>query len=67
MEIAPTEKIKMRRRMAAAAGKKALTSISLFLETYGLEVKRSSLPLPPRPGQKELGLAYGTQNKKKHG
>ena len=29
----------MRRQMAAAAGKKSTTSLSLFMETYGLEVE----------------------------
>ena len=35
---APTESLKLRRQMAAAAGKGA-TSLSLFMETYGLEVE----------------------------
>ena len=37
--IAPTERLKLRRQMAAAAGKKG-ASLSLFLETYGLEVEQ---------------------------
>ena len=39
MEMAPTEKLKLRRQMAAAAGKKFATSLSLFMEAYGLEVE----------------------------
>ena len=35
--MAPTERIKIEE--AAAAGKKASTSLSLFLEAYGLEVE----------------------------
>ena len=41
---------------AAAAGKKGSTSLSLL-----------GIVWPPRPGQKQLGLANGTQNKEKHG
>ena len=35
----PTERLKVRRQMAAAAGKKSTTSLSLFMEVYGLEVE----------------------------
>ena len=37
--IAPTERLKLRRQMAAAAGKKSTTSLSLFMEAFGLEVE----------------------------
>ena len=37
--MSPTERLKLRRQMAAAAGKKSTTSLSLFLEAYGLEVE----------------------------
>ena len=37
--MAPTERLNMRRQMAAAAGKKSTTSLSLFVEAHGLEVK----------------------------
>ena len=33
------ERLKMRRQMAAAAGKRSTTSLSLLMETYGLEVE----------------------------
>ena len=36
--MAPTERLKLRRQMAAA-GKKSTTSLSLFMEAYGLEVE----------------------------
>ena len=39
MVMAPTERLKLRRQMAAAAGKKESTSLSLFLEVYGLDVE----------------------------
>ena len=39
MEMAPTERFKLRRQMAAAAGKKSTTFLSLFMESYGLEVE----------------------------
>ena len=33
--MAPTERLKSRRQMSAAAGKKSTTSLSLFMEVYG--------------------------------
>ena len=40
VEIAPTERLKWRRQMAAAAaGIKSTTSLSLFMEAFGLEVE----------------------------
>ena len=37
--MSPTKRLKLRREMAAAAGKKSTTSLSLFIEAPGLEVK----------------------------
>ena len=37
--IAPTERLKLRRQRAAAAGKKSTTSLSFFMEAFGLEVE----------------------------
>ena len=37
--MVPTERSKWRRQMAAAAGKEGTTSLSLFVEAYGLEVE----------------------------
>ena len=37
--VAPAERLKLRRQMAAAAGKKSTTSLSFFMEVYGLEVE----------------------------
>ena len=34
-----TERFKLRRQMAAASGKKSTTSLSSFMETFGLEVE----------------------------
>ena len=34
-----TGRLKLRRQMAAATGKKSTTSLSLFMETHGLEVE----------------------------
>ena len=36
--MAPTERFKLRRQMAAAAGKKSTTSLSLFMEACGFGV-----------------------------
>ena len=40
VEMAPTERLKLRRQMAAAAGKQSTTSLSLFMETSGFEVEQ---------------------------
>ena len=37
--MSPTERLKIRRQMAAAAGKKSITFHSLFMEAHGLEVE----------------------------
>ena len=37
VEIAPTERLNLRRQMTAAAGKKSTASLSWFMEAYGLE------------------------------
>ena len=37
--MAPTERFKKRRQMAAAAGKKSTTSLPLFMEASGLDVE----------------------------
>ena len=37
VEMSPTERLKLRRQVAAAAGKKSTTSLALFMEPYGLE------------------------------
>ena len=65
VEIAPTERVLLRRQMAAAAGKKSATS--LFMEAYGLEVEEELSTMAPILGQKGRGLANGTENKEKLG
>ena len=52
MEMAPTERLKLRRQMAAT-GKKSTTSLSLFMEAYGLEVEEELSTLAA--GHKESG------------
>ena len=46
--LAPTERSKLRRQMAAAAGEKSTISLSLFMEMFGLEVEEdlSTLATP---------------------
>ena len=51
--------------MAAAAGKKASVSLSLFSEVNDLEVEEEEKPR--RRGQMKFGLVNGIQSKKKHG
>ena len=38
---APTERLKLRRQMAAAAGKEASVALSLFMEVSNLEVEET--------------------------
>ena len=48
--------------MAAAAGKKSTTSLSLFMEAHALEVEDEvSLPWPRSFGQKEYGQENGVR------
>ena len=57
--IAPTESFKLRRQVAAAAGKEESVSLSLFLDVNDFELRQL--------GQKELGLENGPQSRKKRG
>ena len=41
------------------------TSLSIFMEAFGLEVEEISLVWPPSIGQKGCGLENGQKNKKK--
>ena len=47
--MAPTERFKLRRQMAAAAGKQSTTSLSLFIEAFGLEVEEDLSTLATAP------------------
>ena len=40
--VAPTERFKLRRQMAAAAGKKGTTSLYLFMEVFGIVVEEEN-------------------------
>ena len=62
--LAPAERLKLRRQMAAATGKKSTTSLSLFMEAYGFEVEEE---FSTWATQKGCGLENGTMNKKKPG
>ena len=52
VRMAPAERLKLMRQMAAAGVKKSTTSMSLVMEAYGL-------------GQKKFGQENGIMNKKK--
>ena len=60
MVMSSMERFKLRRQMAAAAGKKSTTSLSVFR-------RKSFPPWPLSVGQKEFGLENGSTNKKKRG
>ena len=40
-DLGSTERLKLMRLMAAVAGKKSTTSLSLFMEAYGLKVEEA--------------------------
>ena len=67
MGLPPTERLILRRQIAAAAGKKSTTSLSMFMETYGLEVEDELPPWPLSSGQMEPVRENGITNKKKLG
>ena len=56
--MAPTGRFEWRRQMAAAAGKKRKTAMSLFMEAFGLEVEEDV------SAQNGYGLENGQWNKK---
>ena len=58
--MSPTERLKLRRQMAATAGKKNTTSLSLFMEVYCLELGGGTLHLGHAVlGRRSLGLEPG--------
>ena len=57
-EMAPTERLKLRTQMAAAAGKKSTTALSLFRSG-----RRALYPAYPDLGRWVHGLANGTEQK----
>ena len=65
--MAPTERLNLRRQMAAAAGIKSTTSLSLFMEAYGLGVEEELSTMALSSGQKEYGQDNGVTSKKKLG
>ena len=64
-----TERSKLRRQMAAAAGQKSTTSLSLFLEACGLEVEEELSTMATQYWAEGAwtGMENGTTNKKKRG
>ena len=51
--------------MAAAAGKKSTTSLSLFMEAYGLEVEEELSTLPFSTGTRSLDRKMASQAKRR--
>ena len=65
--MSPTERLKLRRQLAAAAGKKSTTSLSLFMEVFGLEVEDEISTIATSFEQKEYGQGNGVTSRKKLG
>ena len=65
--MAPTEKYNLMRLMAVAAGNKNTTSLSLFMEAYGLEVEEDLSTLATQHWAEGYGLENGIMNRKKSG
>ena len=59
----PTERLKLTRQMAAAQSKKSTTSLSLFMEAYGLEVEEelSTLATPNWAEEARIGKWHHEQ------
>ena len=63
-----TERLKLRRQMAAAAaGKKSTTSLSYSWKYLALKLRRKFPPWPLSTGQKEFGLEKSITNRRKLG
>ena len=68
VENAPTERLKLRRQMAAAAGKRAQPPLSLFMEAFGIEVEEELSAMATQTlGRRSVDWQKGTRNTKKHG
>ena len=53
--------------MAATAGKKITTSLSLFMEAYGLEVEEELFTMATQHWTEGVWIGNGIMNKKKCG
>ena len=68
VEMFPTERLNLRRQMAAAAGKKSTTSLSLFMEAFGLEVEEELFHHGHSVlGRRSLDWKVAARTKKKRG
>ena len=65
--LAPSETLKLRRQMAAAAGKKSTTSLALFMEVFGLEVEEELSILATQHWAEGARIGKWHINKKKLG
>ena len=65
--MSPTERSKLRRQLAAAAGNKSTTSLSLVMEVFGLEVEDETSTIATSFGQEEYGQRNGVTSRKKLG
>ena len=67
VENAPTESLKLRRQMVAAAGRKSTTSLSLFMKAFGIEVEEELSAMATQTlGRRGVDWQMA-QNTKKHG
>ena len=62
-----TERFKLRRQMAAAAGKKSPTSLSLFMETYGQKVEEELSTMATQYWAEGVWTRNGVMSKKNLG
>ena len=65
--LAPKERLKLRRQMAAAAGKKSTTSLSWFMEAHGLEVEEEHSTLATQCWAEGVWTGMAIMNKEKLG
>ena len=65
--IAPTERFKLRRQMAAAAGKKSTISLSLSMEAFGIEVEEELSTMATQTWAEGAWTGKWHTEQKKHG
>ena len=65
--MAPTERLKFGRQMTAAVVKKSTTSLSLFMETYGLEVEEELSTMATQYWTDGVWTGNGVTSKKQLG
>ena len=65
--MSPTERLNLRRQMAAAAGKNSTTSLSLFMQAFGLEVEEDLCTLATQKRAEGVWIGKWTERSSRSG